>query len=50
MGIEMILDLIKHDKAAGAKYFQMLITKVGFVEKAEMNEEFFKATFPNKRN
>lgn len=38
----------KHDKAAGDKYFKMLITKVGLVEKAEMNEEFFKATFPAK--
>lgn len=39
----------KADKAAGAKYFRMLITKVGFVEKAEPNEEFFEATFPNKK-
>jgi trigger factor len=38
----------KHDTAAGNKYFKMVITKVGFVEKAELNEEFFKATFPNR--
>lgn len=38
----------KHDKAAGDKYFKMLITKVGLVEKAELNEEFFKACFPNR--
>ena len=30
------------------RVFKMLITKVGFVEKAEMNEEFFKAAFPAK--
>ena len=38
----------KHDTAAGDKYFKMLITKVGLVEKAELNEEFYKATFPTK--
>ncbi len=38
----------KHDKAAADKYFNMVITKVGFVEKADLNEEFFKAAFPNK--
>ncbi len=38
----------KHDKAAGDKYFKLVITKVGFVEKAEFNEEFYKAAFPGK--
>lgn len=38
----------KHDAAAANKYFNMIITKVGFVEKSELNEEFFKAVFPNK--
>lgn len=38
----------KHDTEAGNKFFKMLITKVGLVEKAEMNDEFFKATFPAK--
>ena len=42
------LGLDKDDKAAADKHFKMLITKVGFVEKAEMNEEFFKAAFPAK--
>jgi len=30
------------------KNFKLTITKVGFVEKAEMNEEFFLAAYPNK--
>ena len=38
----------KHDHAAEEKFFQMLITKVGLVEKAELNEEFFKAVYPSK--
>lgn len=38
----------KHDKAAGEKYFHMLITKVGMVERAAMDEKFFKAAFPAK--
>lgn len=42
------LGLDKHDHEAGDKFFKMTITKVGFVEKAELNEEFFKAALPNK--
>lgn len=42
------LGLDKNDEAAAAKFFNMAITKVGLVEKAEMNEEFFKATYPKK--
>ena len=38
----------KHDKAAGDKFFKMTITKVGLVERAELNDEFFKAVFPNQ--
>ncbi len=30
------------------KYFNLLITKVGLVERAELNEEFFKTLYPNK--
>ncbi len=30
------------------KYFNLLITKVGLVEKAELTEEFFKTPYPNK--
>ena len=39
---------LKEVEDAGSKYFNMLITKVGLVEKAEMNEEFFQAAFPDK--
>lgn len=42
------LGLDKHDTAAAGKFFNMLITKVGMVEKAELNEEFFEAAFPGK--
>jgi trigger factor len=38
----------KHDAEAANKYFKMVITKVGLVEKAELNEEFFEAAFPGK--
>ncbi|NII23745.1 trigger factor [Pseudoflavitalea sp. X16] len=38
----------KHDTAAAGKFFNMLITKVGLVEKAELNEEFFEAAYPGK--
>jgi trigger factor len=43
------LGLSKEDPKAPDRVFKMLITKVGFVEKAEMNEEFFKAAFPAKQ-
>src|SRR5687768_16412391 len=42
------LGLDKHDEAAAAKFFNMAITKVGFVEKAELNDDFFKAVYPKK--
>ena len=38
------LGLTKED---GDKYFKLLVTKVGFVEKADLNEEFFLAVYPN---
>jgi trigger factor len=47
-GVLNDLGFDKHDTAAGDKYFKMLITKVGLVEKAELNDEFYKATFPTK--
>lgn len=42
------LGLDIHDAAATEKTFRVDITKVGLVERAEMNEEFFKQLFPNK--
>lgn len=42
------LGLDKNTVGAADKHFKLTITKVGFVEKAEMNEEFFVAAYPNK--
>jgi trigger factor len=42
------LGLDKNDPAAAEKYFRLLITKVGLVEKADLNEEFYKAAVPGK--
>ncbi|CAN5787797.1 trigger factor [soil metagenome] len=42
------LGLNKESKADADKFFKLLITKVGFVEKAEMNEEFFEAVYPGR--
>ena len=42
------LGLSKEDPASAEKFFKLLITKVGLVDKAEMNEEFFKSAFPAK--
>jgi trigger factor len=42
------LGLSKEDPAAADKYFRATITKVGLIEKADLNEEFFKAAAPNK--
>src|SRR6478735_2064847 len=39
---------LKGKPEAGSKHFKMKITKVGLVEKAELNEEFFQKAFPNK--
>lgn len=40
------LGLSKDNAADGEKYFTLLITKVGHVEKAELNEEFFETVYP----
>ena len=42
------LGLDKNDTAGADKYFKATITKVGLIEKAELNEEFFKTVFPDK--
>lgn len=42
------LGLNKDSAEDAAKYFNMAITKVGLVERPEMNEEFFEAAFPGK--
>jgi trigger factor len=42
------LGLAKEDPTAADKYFKATITKVGLIEKAELNEEFFKTVFPTK--
>ena len=38
----------KEDTTAADKYFKVTITKIGLVEKAELNEEFFKTVYPDK--
>jgi trigger factor len=43
----ILKDLGLEEKDAD-KYFNLLITKVGLVEKAELNEAFFKTAYPNK--
>jgi trigger factor len=40
------LGLEKNDPAAADKYFKITITKVGFIEKRELNEEFYNEVFP----
>jgi trigger factor len=42
------LGFAKDDKPAEEKYFKLLITKLGLVERSELNEEFFKTIFPAK--
>ena len=42
------LGFAKEDVAAADKYFKVLITKVGLIEKAELNEDFYKSVFPSK--
>ena len=42
------LGLDKEDAASGEKYFKMTITKIGLVEKKDLNEEFFNQVFPGK--
>lgn len=42
------LGLDKEDSSSIEKYFKMTITKIGLVEKKELNEEFFNQVFPGK--
>lgn len=42
------LGLNKEDAAAADKYFRAEITKVGLIEKAELDEAFFKTVYPDK--
>lgn len=39
---------LKDDATAADKYFKLTITKVGLIEKAELNEDFYKKAYPNK--
>jgi trigger factor len=41
------LGLNKEDATAADKYFKLVITKIGLLEKRELNEEFFKQLYPN---
>lgn len=41
------LGLNKEDAASAEKYFKLVITKIGLLEKRELNEEFFKQLYPN---
>jgi trigger factor len=41
------LGLNKDDEAAADKNFKLLITKIGLLEKRELNEDFFKQLYPN---
>ncbi len=42
------LGLDKNDVSSEEKYFKMTITKIGLVEKKQLNEEFFSQVFPGK--
>ncbi|MEP6615586.1 MAG: trigger factor [Ginsengibacter sp.] len=42
------LGLDKEDGNTGEKYFNMLITKIGYVEKRELDEDFYNEAFPGK--
>ena len=39
---------LKDDVTAADKYFKIIITKVGLLEKRELNEEFFNQLYPNQ--
>src|SRR5438477_2284567 len=41
------LGLNKDDEASADKNFKVLITKIGLLEKRELNEDFFKQLYPN---
>ena len=38
---------LKDDPTAGDKFFKATITKLGLIEKAEFNQDFFKKAYPN---
>jgi trigger factor len=42
------LELDKNDPSSEEKYFKMTITKIGLVEKKQLNENFFNHVFPGK--
>ena len=42
------LGLNKEDENSGNKHFKLTITKIGLVEKREMNEDFFNDVYPGK--
>ena len=42
------LGLDKNEAGAADKYFKLTIAKIGFVEKAPINEDLFIAAYPNK--
>jgi len=42
------LSLDKSDQDAADKFFKITIVKIGLVEKAEMNEEFFNSVYPGR--
>jgi trigger factor len=42
------LGFTKDDTAAAEKYFKVSITKLGYAEKAPLDEEFFKTIYPGK--
>lgn len=49
--LEVILDdlgLDKHDPAARQKHFKIQITKIGLLEKRELNEDFYNQVYPNQ--
>jgi trigger factor len=45
---EAILGDLGLTKEEADKFFKLVITKVGLIEKAELNEEFFLSVYPNK--
>jgi len=46
--LEVIVGDLGITKEEADKYFTLLVTKVGFVEKSELDETLFKASYPNQ--
>ena len=44
------LGLNKDDESATDKNFKVLITKIGLLEKRELNEDFFNQLYPKQRS